>query len=159
MCKNIVSITGHPKSGHIELAYKLSNNTDVGLVYPFTDNLADIYQEYHQVEKDTLDELINTREVLSITTINGYRYVFFKEQLVSDYNVLILDDYALADLKTKYKRLYSIKCWRHGQGDNDRVGVYLYNHEFSKVFEYDSEDVEDLEWEIEEYFMNNHDME
>ena len=159
MCKNIISVTGHPNSGHVKLAYKLSLNSAVEFIHPFTDDPKDVYFEYHQVSKEKLDELMDTHEVLSVTMIDGYRFVFFKEQLVADYNVLILDDYALADLKGKYDRLYSIKCWSSCQGDSDRVGVYLYNHEFSKVFQYEADSVEELEWEIEEYFMNNHDME
>ena len=159
MCKNIIAIIGKPKSGHIKLAYMLSLNSAVDYLYPWTDNPSDIYLEYHQVSKGTLDILIEEHDVLTVTMIDGYRFVYFKDQLKADYNILILDDYTLAELRSTYERLYSIKVWSKGQEDSERVGVYLYNHEFSEVFEYGVDEVEDLEWRIEEYFMNNHDME
>ena len=157
MEKNIIAIVGHPYSGHITLAYKLSNNSAVSIVYPYTDCPKTIYEEYNQVTPDVLDDMLESKTILSNTVIDGYRFVFFKEQLKDAYNVLILDDYALADMRGKYDRIYSIKCWSKCQGDSDRVGVYLFNHEFDEVYEYDNDDIDELICRIEDYFMYNHD--
>lgn len=148
----IISLTGHKNCGKVRLAYDLAKNSAVEYITPFTDKpvpLEDIDDDLHYVSKDTLDLMIESEEVLSETMIDGYRYVFFKSQLTSAYNVLILDDYALADVKTKWKNLYSIKVYGENQIDSDRVGVYLYDHEFDEIFHYGVDDIYELEGRIE----------
>lgn len=152
MMRNIVSLTGHKNSGKLEVAWDLSKNSDVAFVKPFTDRpIHDLWSDcYNFVSKERLDELIESLEVLYSSKIGDYRYVFFKNQLVKDYNVLILDDYGVAELKNKYhKYFYSIKIVSQNQRDSERVGVYLYNHEFDKVFDYDNDYIGDLEADIE----------
>ena len=154
--KKIISITGAKNSGKLNLAMDLAENSDVEFITPYTDReipiheLAEKYGDYHYVSKGTLDLMIKSEKVISSTTIDGDRFIFFEFQLTDGYNLLILDDYALADLRTNYKcKLYSIKVWSKKQENSDRVGVYLYNHEFDAVFEYGIDNVEELEWSIE----------
>ena len=149
---NIISLTGAKHSGQLRLAFRLEENSAVGFVRPYTDRpYNSVWSDcYNFVSNEVLDTMIEEKEVLYKTIIHGHRYVFFKEQLTETYNILILDDYGVAELSTKYSNdLYSIKVVSEDEKDSSRVGVYLYNHEFDKVFDYDKDSVEELEWEIE----------
>jgi len=153
---NIVSLTGHKNCGKVQLAFDLAKNSAVKFVKPYTDApVNDMWIDcYRFVSKEKLDELIDNREVLYESMVNGHRYVFFKDQLTAPYNILILDDYGVADLQGQYSNyFYSIKVTSKNQQDSDRVGVYLYNHEFDRVFDSDTESVSDLEAEIESNLM------
>lgn len=149
---NIISLTGAKNSGQLKLAFDLAKNSAVGFVKPYTDRpFNSIWSDcYYFLSKEDLDTMIGEKEVLYQSIINGHRYVFFKEQLTETYNILILDDYGVAELSTKYSNdIYSIKVVSANEKNSTRVGVYLYNHEFDKVFDYDNDSVEELEWEIE----------
>lgn len=153
---NIISLTGHKNSGKLSVEFDLAKNSAIEYVKPYTDRPSnEIWDDcYYFVSKGELDELICEKEVLYQTMVNGYRYVFFKDQLTADYNILILDDYGVAELQSKYRKyLYSVKVVSKKQRDSDRVGVYLYNHEFDEVFDYDTDDITDLEYRIESNFM------
>ena len=151
----IITLTGHKNCGKELIARRLAYNSDIQYVRPYTDKKvtirADEYDlgDLNYVSKKKLDEMIEEEEVLSITTINGTRYVFFKSQLTEAYNVLIADDYAVMDIKGKWKNIYTVKVYGHMQSDSDRVGEYLYDHEFDEVFNYDEDDLEMLEVRIE----------
>lgn len=149
---NIVSITGNKHSGQTKLAFRLSENSAVSFIKPYTDRpVDDLWSDcYHFVSKEKLDELLDEREVLTQRLVNGHRYVYFKDQLTSSYNVMILDDYGVADVMTNYTmNVYSIKVTSKNEKPSKRVGVYLYNHEFSEVFDTDTGSVEELECRIE----------
>ena len=149
---NIISLTGAKDSGQLKLAFDLAQNSAVGFVKPYTDRpYNSVWSDcYNFVSDEVLDTMIEEKEVLYQSNLNGHRYVFFKDQLTETYNVLILDDYGVAELSTRYSNdLYSIKVVSADEKDSSRVGVYLYNHEFDKVFDYDNDDVGELEWEIE----------
>lgn len=149
---NIISITGHPRSGHLDLAFKLCKNSSISFVKAYTNRpVNDLWSDcYNFVSDLRLEELMRTEEILYESMVNGYYYVFFKKQLTDSYNVLILDDYGVAECRSKYiNNFYSIKCTSKNQGDSDRVGVYMYDHEFDKIFHYEKDSLEELEWEIE----------
>ena len=150
---NIISLTGHKHCGKLELGFKLAENTAIEFVKPYTDKPDnDLWCDcYHYVSVERLNELISEREVLYKTKIGKWRYVFFKDQLTAPYNVLILDDYGVAQLKPDYdKYMYTVKVCSVNEKPSKRVGVYLYDHEFDEVFEFDTDAVEELEWRIEE---------
>ena len=149
---NIVSLTGHKNSGKVSVGLDLAKNSAVEFVKAYTDRPSnDMWIDcYHFVSPEKLDALIEERDVLYKSMVDGHRYVFFKDQLTAPYNVLILDDYGVADLQGKYSNyFYSVKVVSKNQKDSDRVGVYLYNHEFDEVFDYDTDEIEDLEARIE----------
>ena len=150
---NIISLTGAKQSGKVDLGLRLAENSAVQFVKAYTDRKSNqlMWEDcYIFVSPEKLDELLIEREVLHITKIHGNRYVFFKDQLTASYNILIVDDYGVVDLREKYtNNLYSIKVISKNQKASNRVDVYLYNHEFDKVFDMDNDKVEELEWEIE----------
>ena len=148
----IVSLTGMG-SGVTYTAERLARNSDVAYVKPYTDkeklSSAEWNWGYHQVSKSELDELMETYPVLCCNRINGHRWVYFKFQLEEAYNVLIVDDYALVELQHNWdKDLYSIKVVTDENEKSNRVGVYLYDHEFDEVFDYRTDDMDELEARI-----------
>lgn len=150
---NIISLTGNKSSGKLELGLKLAENTAIGFVKPYTDRPSDdLWIDcYNFVSSEKLDGLIEEREVLHQTKIGKWRYVFFTDQLVNPYNIMILDDYGVVDVNSKYKKnMYTIKVTSKHEKPSERVGVYLYDHEFDEVFEFDTGALEELEWRIEE---------
>ena len=150
----VITLTGYKNCGKYNLAMDLANNSDVAFIKPYTDreipldSIPEEFGDYHYVSKDTLDMMMEDDEVLSSTIIDGNRYVFFKFQLTASYNVLIADDYAVVDIRSNWKNTYSIKVYGKNQRDSDRVGVYLYDHEFDEIFHYGSDDYDELEWRI-----------
>lgn len=150
----IVTLTGAKNSGTDKIASLLSENSDVGYIRPYTDKnipfgeIAELYGDYHHVAPEVLDQMIEDEEVLSINYVNGTRYVFFKFQLEYDYNILIADDYTVVNIKTNYDDVYSVMVHSKDEKPSNRVGVYLYEHEFDEVFNYDTDDIDSLEWRI-----------
>lgn len=147
----IVSITGHKHSKKYELAYDLCRNSEVEFIKPYTDRELSVYDIKDEdcciyVSKNTLDIMLENYPVLSMTRINGARYVFFKCQCTASYNVMILDDYALVQTRDNWNdELYTIKLYSKENTQSDRVGVYLYDHEFDEVFHYGEDSIDDLE--------------
>lgn len=151
----IITLTGGKNTKKEVLAYRLAKNSDVSYIKPYTDReVSDEMDEselngYNYVSKDTLDKMIEEDEVLCKSLVNGNRYVFFKSQLTHDYNVMIVDDYALVDLQGKWKKeLYSIKVKSNKEKPSNRIDTYLYDHEFDKVYNIDTDDFDALEWGI-----------
>lgn len=151
----IITLTGGKNTKKEVLAYRLAKNSDVSYIKPYTDReVSDDVDEselngYNYVSKDTLDTMIEEDEVLCSRIINGNRYVFFKSQLIHDYNVMIVDDYALVDLQSNWKEdLYSIKVKSNNEKASNRIDTYLYDHEFDKVYNIDTDDFDALEWGI-----------
>ena len=151
----IITLTGNKYCGKLTLAYKLSRNSEVEFVKPYTDKPFEYgvdpekYGDYHIVSEDTLDTMIEEEEVLCSTKINGSRYVIFMSQIQSPYSVIIADDCQLMDIKEKWSNLYTIKVHGRNEKPSRRVGVYFYDKEFDEVFNYNEDDFDLLEARIE----------
>ena len=144
----IVSLTG-AGSGVTYTAEKLAENSDVAYLKPYTDketlSSAESIVGYHQVSKEELDLMIQTEDVLCITKVNNHRWVYFKSQLEEAYNILITDDYSVVDLWDRWDgELYNIKVVTPENLKSNRIDVYLYDHEFDEVFDYKTDDFDEL---------------
>jgi len=144
----IVALTG-VGTGVTFTAEKLAENSDVSYLKPYTDkeklSSAELIQGYNKVSKDELDLMIQTEEVLCQTLVNGHRWVYFKSQLESAYNILITDDYSLVDLRGNWDgELYTVKVVTPENLKSNRIDVYLYDHEFDEVFDYKTDDFDEL---------------
>ncbi len=155
MSKMILTLTGHKHSGKELIAENFAKNSDVAFLKPYTDRPLEKgeYPEehggFHYVSKERLDKIMDHQKVLCCTRINGYRYVYLERQLTASYNVMILDDYALVDVKDRWKgRIYSVKVRSDDEVQSDRVGEYYYDHEFDEVFHYGKDDFDELEARI-----------
>lgn len=156
----IITLTGHKNTKKDYIANKLCENSEVHYIKPYCDcevTLRDdtnAYYDYHQVSKEKLDSMIKEYEVISIREINGIRFVFFEFQLDEGYNVMIVDDYSLMDVRANYPtdELFAIKLKSDDEVKSDRVDVYLYDHEFDEVFDVDYGDLDLLEVKIYDYW-------
>ena len=154
--KTVITLTGHKEVNKESIAYQLAKNSDVGFIRPYTDIDAEILKidskqwDYNVVLPSVLDTMLTEEEVLCYGEINGHRYVFFQFQLVHDYNVMIVDDYYLYDLKNKWDgAIYSIKLVQKGQVESERVGVIYKDKDFDEVFDVDRDDIYELESRLE----------
>ena len=153
--KKIVTLTGHKHTKKDIIAQRLAKNSDVKFVRPFTERGVkncsdDDLVDYNVVLPSALDEMIDSEDVLTITKRGKYRYVFFKFQLTSTYNVLIVDDYQLKDIKDVWDdEIYTVKLTSKKEVESDYVGEYYFNDEFDEVFDVDVGDIDELEWRIE----------
>ena len=63
--------------------------------------------------------------------------------------MVIVDDYGVVDIRDKWKgKLYTIRLVSDNEERSDRVGEYLYKHEFDLVFDVDHDDFNELEARI-----------
>jgi hypothetical protein len=77
--------------------------------------------------------------------VNNHRWVYFKFQLEEAYNILITDDYSVVDLWDRWDgELYNIKVVTPENLKSNRIDVYLYDHEFDEVFDYKTDDFDEL---------------
>ncbi len=147
----IVTLTGHKHTKKDYIAKKLAENSDVTYIQPYTDKplVGGISREeaggHHFISKEEMDYLLKREELLAMTKIVNTRYCFFKFQLQSAYNVLIADDYAVVDIKNKYDNVFTVRVVSDNEEESDRVGEYLYKHEFDYVFDVDKDDFNELE--------------
>lgn len=152
----IITLTGHKNSGKDIIAQKFDKNSGAEWIHPYTDApepsteaYSKAYSTCHHTSRERLDKMIEFQTVLCCTNINGYRYVFFESQLKQPYSVMVIDDYALVDVRSRWKgKIYSIRVNSKNQTQSDRIGEYYYEHEFDEVFNYDSDDFDELEARI-----------
>lgn len=152
----IVTLTGNKNTKKDYVASKLSENSDVHFIKPYTDAPLPIgepsekYGGYQFISKEELDWVIENEEVISLRKINGHRYVYTESQLQAGYNILVVDDYMLLDVRENYpiRDIYSIKLRSKNEKKSDRVDSYLFDHEFDEVFDVDSDDFDELEARI-----------
>ena len=148
----IVTVTGHKNSGKGIVALKLASNDGAGFIKPYTDREIPpsmkgepLYEElYNYVLPTVLDDMLREEQALSETIINGHRYVYFSFQMINAVNVLIADDYEVINIKETYPRVYTVRVVSENEEQSDRVGEYLFQHEFDFVFDYDNDPVEML---------------
>ena len=132
------------------LASKLAANSDVVYVKPYTDTPPkyDLGEDYVHLNSKQLDYKME-REVVAVTCeIGEYRYVYFKNQFSSGFVVLILDDACIKVMKKEYgDELITIRVKSQSERQSERSGN-LRDGFFDIVFDYDVEDIDDLEWRI-----------
>ena len=152
--KKIVTITGHKYTRKDTIATELAKNSEVEFVHPYTERDVVVDSgydsEYHIVLPSTLDKMIKDEKVLAITTVNDCRYVFFEFQFIKPYSVIIADDYAVIDIKKNWNgEVFTIRAVSDNEEQSDRVGEYLFKHEFDAIFDYARDDIHELEAELE----------
>lgn len=151
MKRKIITVTGHKHSGKLIVVDDLTKYDKVNYIKPYTDrelppNSEPIHSEqYHHVLPTVMEDLLRDEKVLSKTVINGHNYVFFEFQLKEGYNVMIADDYAVMDIKDHFGDVTTIRVISENEEESDRVGEYLYAHEFDYLIDYDRYSPKELE--------------
>lgn len=155
--KTIVTITGHKYTKKDFVAKRLGSKKNAQFIYPYCETelppsaiamgngLSEILM-LNYVLPSELDEMIERENVLSVTVINGKRYVFFEFQMTADYNVLIADDYAVNDIMSNWVgNIVTIRLESAKEEESDRVGEYFFKEEFDVLFNVDGDDFAKLE--------------
>ena len=146
----IVTVTGHKNCGKDIVVKELTKNDGVVFIKPYTDRelpphlVGDSFYEerYNYVLPSVMEDLLRDSQPLSEKLINGHRYVYFAFQMVNPVNVVIADDYEVVSIKETYPSVYSVRVVSEKEEQSDRVGEYLYQHEFDFVLDFDNEPVE-----------------
>lgn len=143
----IIAINGAKNTKKEVMALRLANNSAVKYVRPYSTKKS-IHFEW--VKKDVLKDMMDKEEPLCKTIIKGEIYCFFKSQFKEDYNVVIVDDYALVDLMSNWDdEIITVRLKSKDSESSERFGSYLYDHEFDIVFNIDTDDYFELEAMIE----------
>ena len=147
----LIVICGAKNSKGDLLAMKLANNSDCIWIKPFTDRPRKEEFDLKPVSKEKLTHMMDNEDVLAVGEVNGYRYVFFKNQLTADFVVLIGDDRVVTYLKNNWDGdLMTIKC--HSKSEEYSERNLLSDDEFDVVFDYDRDDLDLLMYKIEDIY-------
>ena len=142
----LIVLNGAKNSGKELVARRLAENSDCKYIKPFTDHPRDngSDDEYIRLNKPKLDNKLDSEVEFCITEVNGYRYVFFENQLNAGYVVLIGDDMVVSYLKRKWKGdLITVKVHSNNEKYSERF--LLGDDDFDIVFNVDNDDIDELE--------------
>ena len=147
----IVTISGGKFTKKDWLAHRLAENSDVVYVRPYTDKKIPIYDEedYIYLNEKQLSAKMNQENPLVVfTTARGNRYIFFENQLRTEFCVLILDDAGVHAVKKEFgNNVITIRVHSRNEKPSDRV--LMKDSEYDIVFNVDTDDYFDLENKIE----------
>lgn len=128
----IITLTGLKQSGKEKLAELWDNNENVSYIQPFTTNRD---SEHLYLSKENMLVKMSEEPYLTCTMINGEYYCHFKSQLCNDFNILIVDDYALKDIKDNFDgRVITIWVDNTKGEASERVGHYYTKSDYEYVY-------------------------
>ena len=151
--KKIVTLTGHKHTKKDYVAKKLAENSEVEFIKPYVDmelpkhiEPFEMEERFHIVLPTVMDDMLRDEKVLCKTEINGKRYVIFEFQMVKDYNVIIVDDYGLLQVRDNWDgEMLTIFVTSKNQKPSERVCEFLTPSEFDVRFSSDFDDFDELE--------------
>ena len=150
MQNKIITITGHKNCRKEFLVADLSKEDGVQYVKPYTNRevlpyLDETYKDmWNCIPTDELSDKAMFEKVLAKTEINGHLYMFFDSQMTAPVNIVFADDYAVASIKENWDNVVTVRVVADDEIQSDRVGEYLYQHEFDYVFDYDKDNYQEL---------------
>ena len=150
----IIAISGGKNTNKEKLAFRLSENSDVDYIKPYTDREIPINMEFY--EQDDLIHL-NPKQLSSkmereiplvVSNVNGNRYVFFQTQLRAEYCVMVLDDAGIFNLKKNWDgEIITVRV--HSKNEKPSPRVLMNDGEYDLVYDCENDDYHDLETAIE----------
>ena len=143
--KKIITVTGKKGSNKYEIAMNFSKNENVSFISPVTDDKRVNRIDFHYMSRDKLSDKINDEPPLQTTVIRGWRYCHFASQLDNDFNVLIVDDFAVQEVKENWAGKI-VTVYVEGGVATERTGMAL----SSEWFDYIVYDGMDLDYLIEQ---------
>ena len=143
------------KNGKADVvAMRLASNSDVVYVKPYTDRDIPVNQEdweqddYIHLNSKQLSDKIEREPVAVSCKVGDNHYVYFHNQFSSGFVVLLLDDNCLKVMKENYgDDVIAIRVKSDSEELSERSGN-LRDSFFDIVFNYDIEDIDELEWRI-----------
>ena len=142
--KKIITVTGKKGSRKYDVAEKFGRNTNVSFIKPVTDDKTVNRIDFRYIERDRLSARIESENPLQTTILKGWRYCHFPSQLDNDFNVLIVDDFAVQEVKENYRDVVTV--YVEGGTTTERVGMAL----SPEWFDYVVVDGMDLDYLIEQ---------
>lgn len=143
----IIAISGAKNSKKDLLAMRLAKNSDCIWIHPYTDRTVPVNEtddEYIHLNASQLDAKMQHEIPLVETIVNSHRYVFFETQFRADYCVLLADDRVIMYLKNNWDGdLITVKCESKNSRYSERS--LLDDSEFEYIFNWDTDDYDDLE--------------
>ena len=145
----IIAICGKPNSKKDYVAMKLSENSDISYVRPYSDKSIPVNIEpyesddsYVYLSEYKLSVKMDKEVPLAVREIKGHRYVFFENQLRAEYVVLILDEATLDQLRKDYDgEIFAIYT---------TVTTCSHPEKYDVVFNPDTDDIDLLEVKLYE---------
>lgn len=107
--KTIITLTGLKQSGKWKLACKWDKNENVSFINPYTTSKRRP-QDMIYMDKVKLADKTRDEPAICGTIIKGETYCYFESQLKNDFNIFIVDDYALDELVRSYDGRI-VKVW------------------------------------------------
>lgn len=144
----LIALNGAKNTRKEWVARRLSNNSDCIWIQPFTDKPSP-YREYEDDELMHLNEPIlsakmDDENILAVTELNGYKYVWFENQLRAGYCVIIADDDVIAYLQNNWEGdLMTVRI--HSNDEIYSARSILKDDEFDIVFNVDTDEIDKLE--------------
>lgn len=142
--KTIITLTGLKQSGKWKLAYQWDKNENVSFINPYTDA---VNRPQDMIYLDTVKLADKTRDesVLCGTMIKGKNYVYFESQLINDFNILIVDDYALDELMQSYDgRIVKVWVENPKAEASERCGHYHSKDYYDYVYNVGLDDADEF---------------
>lgn len=151
----IIALNSAKNGKKSAVAMELAKNSDVVYVRPYTDAPVPINQEsYEQDEyihlnvKQLAHKMEREKVAVSID-VGDNRYVFFENQFIRGFVVLLLDDDSIKTVKSQYgEDVITVRVKSSTEEHSERSGN-LRDGFFDIVFDYDTDDVHNLEAMIE----------
>ena len=128
----IITLTGLKQSKKTKLAELWSKNENVSYIQPYTTNRD---SEHLYIDKDKMYVKLGSEPPLHATMIDGEYYCHFKSQLNNDFNILIVDDYALKDIRENFDgRIISVWVDDPKGEASERVGHYYTKEDYEYIY-------------------------
>ena len=146
----LITLSGGKHCKLDQVAMGLSENSDCTWIKPFTDkeyppNTEDFQlDDYIHLNSSQLNDKIMKEVPFAESVVNGHRYVFFENQLVSGYCVIIADDRIVSYLKKNWDgELITVRC--HCKTEEYSERCLLSDDEYDIVYDVDSDCIDELE--------------
>lgn len=139
----LIILNGAKNCGKEIVARSLAKNSDCKFIRPYTDHTG-VDDEYIRLNESKLSAKMERENPLYETVIDGYRWVFFENQLNAGYVVLIGDDRLISYFRKNWSgELITVRVHSNSEEPSNRSN--LSDDNFDIVFNVDSDDMDELE--------------
>ena len=142
--KQIIALSGLKQSGKVKLCELWDQNANVSYIKPFTDNPKRRFDGYSFLPTKDLHKKMDEESILCSSMVKDFDYIYFQSQLINDYNLLIVDDYALKELKEIYPKIITVWVENPKAEDSGRVGVIYRKSDYDYIYNYGLDEPEEF---------------
>lgn len=148
----IITVSGHRNSAKVKLAENWDRNANVTLINPVTTNME--REDFIHLKPDVMEMKIEEEQPLVSTTLDGETYCYFESQLSNDWNIFILDDLCLHELKENFTgKIITVYVKDPNADKSARTGMLYGESDYDYVFNVGLDDpdefLEQLAFDVE----------